>query len=86
MKRAFSIGISRWNSRLSNVPISAMNAATGMGKINATESSIGKLRLKMTLDIVVGTGISSTAAIAAVQMRISQCVKSVGSRRIAVTM
>ena len=55
---------------MSLVPINAISAASGTGNRSATESSIGKDRLNATLDIVVGTGMRSTAAIATIQIRI----------------
>jgi hypothetical protein len=71
LNSAWMNGISPLNSRLSLEPTSAISAAAGGRYRSATDSSIGKLRLNATLDIVVGTGIRSTAAIAAIQ--ISTC-------------
>src|SRR5215212_7180788 len=80
MNNAFRSGSSPCNSLGSLDPSNAMNDATGTGNNSATDNSIGKLRLNATLDIVVGTGIRSTAAIAAIQMMICQSdVKSDGS-------
>jgi uncharacterized protein (DUF169 family) len=49
--------------------------------MRATDNSIGKLRLNATLDIVVGTGMRSTAAMAAIHTRISQSLNCEGSRQ-----
>src|SRR5512133_2496429 len=65
-------GSSTRKARLSAVPSSAISPATGTGNNMATDSALGNERLNATLDIAVGTGMRSTAAIAAIQMRICQ--------------
>src|SRR3954464_4113097 len=70
MNRPLNNGSSPRNSRLSLVPRSAISPATGTGNSIATDSSIGNDKLNATLDMVVGTGIRSTPAMATIQMMI----------------